>query len=135
MASEYQNIRKALEAHLAAITGLPEVSWENVEFSPTTGTSFVRPQFLPTLREPAVRGPNPQQLYRGLYTVLCYAPENEGPKVTEDIADLIIDAFEATTDISGSGVIVSIRNVDREPGISLSPWHYIPVNVNWYTYL
>ena len=70
MASIYNDIRAALENKLANTSNLPTgIAYENVSFSPTTGTSYLQTNFLPTLRRPAVRGLNPQQRYDGVFVV------------------------------------------------------------------
>jgi hypothetical protein len=139
VASIYDNIRSAFDTKLSAIVGLPSIAWENVDFKPTTGTSFIKPVLIPALRRPAVRGLNPQQRYDGLYTITCYTPENVGPGVADDLADTILEAFEATTDIEyivdiTTTINVSIDYVDREQGRTVSPWYYVVVNISWYIY-
>ena len=64
MASIYDDIRAALETKLNSVSGVPSISWENLQFSPTTGQPYVKPRLLPTRREPAVRGLNPQMYYQ-----------------------------------------------------------------------
>ena len=159
MASIYDDIRTVLETTLSNVSGIPDIAWENVQYSPTTGSSFVRPQMMPTIREPAVRGLNPQQYYQGLFRVTCFVPDNAGPGAADDLADKVIDAFEATTDLtviiddlfipSGSTRIltstgdvfkvrgettVSIRYAEREAGQSMDNWYMVPVNIGWYIY-
>ena len=160
MASIYDDIRAALETNLASVSGLPSVGWENVQFSPTTGQPYVKPRLIPTRREPAVRGPNPQMFYQGIYRIECYVPEDTGPSVGDELADKLIDAFEATTSIyynnvtdllltedeafitleSGSRVLlddvthVSIRYAEREMAEIDGPFYMIPVNIGWYIY-
>jgi hypothetical protein len=160
MASIYDNIRAALEVKLSNVSGLPEVAWENLTYEPTTGTSFVKPRLIPTIREPAVRGLNPQIYYQGLFRVDCFVPEGLGPRAADELADKIIDAFEATTSIyyepstnsilteSGAflitesggkvlqdGVInLSIRYSEREQGMPDGAFFMVPVNISWYIY-
>lgn len=134
MASIYDNIRSALETTLNNIEGLPSVAWENVNFSPTTGTSFVKPRLAPTRREPAVRGTNPQMLYQGVFQVDCYVAEGNGPAAGDDLADSIIEAFEATTDISYGGTTVSIRYAERGLARQDGSYYMIPVSIGWYIY-
>jgi len=134
MASIYDDIRAALETNLSSVSGLPSVGWENVQFSPTTGTPYVKPRLIPTRREPAVRGTNPQMFYQGIYRVECYVPEDQGPSAGDELADKIIDAFEAATDVSYSGTIVSIRYAEREMAEIDGPFYMIPVNIGWYIY-
>lgn len=134
MASIYDDIRAALETTLNSVSGLPSVAWENVPFNPTTGQSYVKPRLLPTRREPAVRGLNPQMYYQGVFRVDCYVPEGAGPGAGDDLADKIIDAFEATTDVSYGSTIVSIRYAEREQADIDGPFYMIPVVIGWYIY-
>lgn len=134
MASIYDNIRAVLETTLNSVDGIPSVAWENVQFNPTTGQSYIKPRFLPTRREPAVRGTNPQMYYQGVFRVDCFVPEGEGPAAGDDLADSIIEAFEATTDVSYSGTTVSIRYAEREMAEVDGPFYVIPVNIGWYIY-
>ena len=139
MASIYDNIRSALEDKLQTVAGATPIAWENLDFKPATGTAFLRPDFVPVTRRPAVRGLNPQKRYDGLFVVFCYSPENVGPGAADDLADSIMEAFEATTDISydvdtNTSIILSIDYAEREQGRSQPPWYYVPVNIGWYIY-
>lgn len=134
MASIYDDIRAALEVKLSTVTNVPSIGWENAQFSPTTGQPYLKPRLIPTRREPAVRGTNPQMLYQGIFRVVCYVPEGAGPSAGDDLADKIIDAFEATTDVSQGSTIVSIRYAEREMAEVDGPFYMIPVNIGWYIY-
>jgi len=139
MASIQNDIRAALESHLAATSGLPSISYENVAFEPTTGTSFLKVQYLPTVTRPAVRGLNPQLRYQGVFSVTVFAPEGQGPATADDYANKVIDAFAATTDISFTNgdaetIIVSIDYAERQQGMIDSPWYFVPINIGWYIY-
>jgi len=139
MASIHNDIRAALESHLSTTAGLPAIAYENVPFDPTTGTSFLKVMYIPTTRRPAVRGLNPQQRYEGLLSVTVYCPEGNGPSTADDYANLVTEAFEATTDISFTNsdletIQVSIEYADRQQGFVDSPWYYVPINIAWYIY-
>lgn len=139
MASIYDDIRSALEVRLSNVVGIPEIAYENVAYSPTTGTPFIKPQLVPVARRPAVRGINPQKRYDGLFRVYCYSPEGSGPAVADNIADLVIEAFDATTDISFTNsssetTIVSIDYAERNEGRPLDSWYQVVVDIGWYTY-
>lgn len=134
MASVYDEIRSALEVKLNSISGMPSIAWENVSFSPTTSQSYVKPRFFPTRREPAVRGLNPQMYYQGIFTIDCYVPEGTGPSAADTLADTIIDAFEATTDVSAGTTTVSIRYAERGQGELDGPYFMVPVTISWYLY-
>jgi len=134
MSSIYDDIRSALEVELSNVSGIPEIAWENVNFNRTTGQSYVAPRLIPTRREPAVRGLNPQIYYQGIFRVDCYTPEGFGPAAADELADKVIDAFEATTDVSYNSIIVSIRYAEREQGISDGAFFVVPVIIGWYLY-
>ncbi len=139
MASISNDIRAALESHLASTAGIPDIAYENVAFQPTTGTSFFRVQYLPTLTRPAVRGLNPQLRYQGLFNVTVFSPEGKGPKEADDYVNLVVDAFAATTDISFTNsdaetIKVSIDYAERQQGLLDSPWYFVPINIGWYIY-
>jgi len=134
MASIYDDIRAALEVKLSTVAGVPSIGWENAQFSPTTGQPYVKPRLMPTRREPAVRGTNPQMYYQGIFRIECYVPEGAGPSAGDDLADKIINAFEATTGVSQGSTIVSIRYAEREMAEIDGPFYMIPVNIGWYIY-
>ena len=139
MASIYRDIRAALETKLAAVSGIPAISHENVSFNRTNGTSYVETFFVPQSRRPAVRGLNPQQRYGGVFTVVCYAAEGNGPGAADEIADKVLNAFEATTDVSYTNsdtetILVSIDYAEREGGGLDTPFYYVPVNIGFYIY-
>lgn len=137
--SIYNDIRAALETKLSTTSNLPTISYENLTFQPTTGTSFIKTSFQPVLRRSAVMGLNPQQRYLGVFRCLCYTPENIGPGLADQYANTVISAFDATTDISFTNssnetIIVSIDYAERDSGFLDSPWYYVPVNIGWYIF-
>lgn len=128
------DIRACLDNHLAGASGLPAVAYQNVPYEPTTGTPFIKVDMVPTSRRPAVRGLNPQQRYDGLYSILICTPENMGPGAGYDIADLLLDRFNATTDISFGGLIISIDYSEVRTSFLDSPFYCTPVTIAWYVY-
>ena len=139
MASIHNDIRAALETHISTTANLPTIAYENVVFEPTTGTSFIRVQYLPTVTRPAVRGLNPQLRYQGVFAVTVFTPEGNGPSTADDYVNKVINAFQATTDISFTNaqsqtIKVSIDYAERQQGLIDSPWYYVPINIGWYIY-
>lgn len=134
MANIQKEIRAALETQLSQVVSLPEVAYQNVPYTPTTGTSYIEVTYLPTSRRPAVRGLNPQQRYEGVFAINCYAPEGNGPAVAETIAENVANAFEATTSITLNNVTVSIEYSETQLGFLDSPWFVVPINIGWYAY-
>lgn len=134
MTAIYDDIRQALEVKLNSISGLPSVAWENVQFDPEDNTSYVQPMFSPTNRQPAVRGLNPQQYYRGLFTVNVYTPADQGPSAADTLANTIIENFEATSDLTANSKTISIRTADRRMGMKVNNHYLVPVIIEWYCY-
>ena len=138
MADINRKIRAALETRLSNTAGLPDIAYENVPYEPTTGQSFIRVAYMPTVRRPAVRGLNPQQEYRGIFSLNVYAPEGAGPGACEDIVETLLESFEATTDITyndgSEDYTVSIDYAERDIGLTDAPWYLIPVTIGWYIY-
>jgi len=68
-------------------------------------------------------------------TIGGYAqPEGLGPGAGDDIADLLLDRFNATTDVSYGGYIVSIDYSEVRTSFLDSPFYCTPVTVAWYIY-
>jgi hypothetical protein len=134
MSSVHIDVRRGLEYTLSAIHEIPDIAYENISFEPTTGSSWVRPTFIPITRRPAVRGSRPQQFYSGIFRVDCFVAEGNGPHIADTLADDIMRQFEAATDITFNGKRISIEYAEREEGRLSSPWYFIPVNIGWYTY-
>jgi hypothetical protein len=134
MAAIYDDIRRVLETTLAGIVGIPTIAWENISFSPTATTPYVKARFAPTMREPAVRGLNPQMYYQGVFVVDVYVPEGVGPSVGDTIANSIIDVFDAPKDLTTSGTTITIRYAERELGTIEGAYYTIPVNIGWLIY-
>jgi len=139
MASIHNDIRAALETHISTTANLPDIAYENVAFEPTTGTSFIRVMYLPTVTRPAVRGLNPQLRYQGVFAVTVFTPEGNGPSTADGYVNKVINAFQATTDISFTNaqsetIKLSIDYAERQQGLIDSPWYYVPINIGWYIY-
>ena len=134
MTDKTSNIRAVLETTLDGISGLPSIAWENVSFSPTTNSQYIKPRLVTTIREPATRGLNPQIYYQGYYLVECYSPEGQGPSAADDLASTIINNFEATTDLTYNGTTVFLRYAERDLGVQEGAHYMVAVRIGWYLY-
>jgi len=128
------DIRACLDTRLSGTVGIPTIARQNVPFEPTTGTTFVKADLVPTSRRPATRGLNPQQRYDGIYSILVCTPEGLGSGAGYDIADLLLDRFNATTDISNAGLIISVDYSEVRTSFLDSPFYCTPITVAWYVY-
>ena len=128
------DIRACLDTRLSGTVGIPTIARQNVPFELTTGTTFVKADLVPTSRRPATRGLNPQQRYDGIYSILVCTPEGLGSGAGYDIADLLLDRFNATTDISNAGLIISVDYSEVRTSFLDSPFYCTPITVAWYVY-
>lgn len=154
------DIRACLDTHLSNTPNIPVIARQNIPFEPTTGAPYIQASLVPTSRRPAVRGLNPQQRYDGIYNILICTPEGLGSGAGYDVADLLLDRFNATTDIVytnpfdailqengddillednsrlllGSPTIVSIDYSEVRTSFLDSPFYCTPLTVAWYAY-
>jgi hypothetical protein len=132
-------IRVALENHLLTTSptpapALPAIAWPNVPFIPTTGTPYIRADFVPTLRRPSVAGPNPEQRISGLYMLTVFTPENTGAAAGMAIADKLLTRFNGSSVITASSVNVRIEYSEARLPLHMPPFYAIPVEIGWYAY-
>lgn len=134
MAVIYEGIRRVLETTLTGVAGIPSIAWENVSFNPVSNSPYVKARFAPTLREPAVRGLNPQMYYQGVFMVDVCVPTGLGPGEGDAIANSIVDAFDAPKDLTTNGITITIRYAERELGTIEGAYYTIPVVIGWLIY-
>lgn len=134
MTDIYQTIESALDNRLESIPDIPTIAYENVGFDRGSVETFVEPVFSPTIREPATRGTSFQTYYQGLYRLEVNTQLNIGKGLANKIASDIITSFEANTDISYGGEVISIRYAEKEAGYRNDNFWTLPVNIGWYIY-
>lgn len=134
MASILPTIRKLLETKLSEVVGIPDIAWENIKYNPTTGSPYVKPTFIPTIRRPNCVGVNPEQYYQGLFQLECFVPTGRGPSEADELAQLLTTEFDATTTISDTDVSIIIRRTEVSQGITDDAWHKTIVSISWFTY-
>ena len=125
----YDKILAALEKRVLDLQGVPAIAWENVKFTPTTGTPYIQTRFMPIDRRSPFVGLDADgkpfnQRYVGIFQLNLYYPESRGQKPTNTIVNEICDKFDAGTDLSHDGVYVTISQTERMRGINESPVSY-----------
>lgn len=135
MADQTPEIRKAFETVLSNISGIPDIAWENVTFTPNNPDSYVKPRLVPTRREPSPLGLNPQLLYQGYFLVECFVQKGQGPSAGDALAAKVLEAFEATTDIGpDANTKIHIRYAERDLADDAGPYYKIPVRIGYQHY-
>jgi hypothetical protein len=128
------NIREALESTLDAMTGIPEIVWENMHYEPTIGTPYLEVLFSPNNRRNACVGVNSPIYNGGLFFIDLFYPENEGPQDADSVAESILTAFEAGSILTANSTTVHIRFAKRDEALRDSPWYHVPITISWYSY-
>lgn len=127
------DIRATLDTALNAVSGLPAIAFENAPFEQNAGTPHLRVSFFLTSRRPAVRGPDPQNRYQGIYQVTVAVPTDQGSGAALEYADLIMTEFDGSSDINGTPT-VSIEYSETSGPVFSDPFYLLPVNIAWYVY-
>ncbi|MEN6621490.1 MAG: phage tail terminator-like protein [Smithella sp.] len=132
-------IRQALETKLATLPNLPYVAYENTQYVPTTGTAFIRFTLVPNQNRAAAIGVNAPTNNFGLLFLDVFTPANTGSYSGDQIADDLINLFQAGTYLtvsdSDTTLQVRIRFSERAQTIFEPDWNQVPVQVSWYTYV
>ncbi len=129
-------VRAAIEGRLKAWAAeqVPpiKIAFQNVAFTPTSGTSYLRGTIIPAqTKNQSVGGLHKH--YHGMYQVSVYVPEGSGPGDAETLTKAIEVLFKCPTTIVQSGRNV---NVLRTPAVAQgmpdgSGFFMTPVTI-WY---
>lgn len=129
-------VRVALENHLNTTTPpLPAIAWGNVPFIPTTGTSYLRAEFIPAARRPIVMGPDPKQRASGLFFVTVFTPEDQGAETGMVLADTLLARFNGSDAVVAPTVTVRLEYSTVKMPLRATPFYAIPVEIGWYAFL
>ena len=126
------SVRIALESKLNAMTPSLSTAYENVPFTPVTGTAYQMAFLLPATPANPTMGDG---YYReqGIFQVTLMYPLQAGPKTAADRAELIRAAFKRGTSMTSGGITTI---VERTPEIGQGRvdgdrWA-LPVKIRWY---
>lgn len=131
MSDELKNIRIALESKLNGITPAISTAWENVAFTPVTGTAY---QACYTLRAEPDNATIGDGYYRerGIFQVNLFYPVGAGPATAEARAALVRAAFSRGTTLTSGTVSVQITATPEiGAGRADGDRWMIPIKVRW----
>lgn len=135
--ADFSDIRRALEKTLAAISGIPSISWENTPMNPEAANSFVRAKLEVVEQRPAAIGVDVQTKHSGLFLVDCFIRADKtqaGPLAADELAEKVTDAFTYGLVITENSKRIVIRFAERRGAIVDPPWYFVPVSIEWYAY-
>ncbi len=126
----FSNIQTAMDTTLASTPSVPPIAWSNVEYTPTIGTTFVRPTLMPAGSQMATL--NGTLKNPGIYQVDIFTPVGKGEGAALIIADRIKMHFEANRRLVANSDTIFILQVSLGKGERENAWNHIFVEVNYY---
>ena len=125
------SVRAALETKLNAITPSLATAWQNIGYTPVTGTPYQACFVMPAIPSNPTLG---DDFYReqGIFQISLFYPLLEGAQDAEARAQLIRTTFKRGTAMTSGSVSVLV-NTTPEIGQGRADddrWH-IPVKIRW----
>ena len=129
----FTDIQVALDQRLNTTSGLPAVAWENLDFTPTKGTSFVRPTNLSADGQTISIGDRLQSL-PGIYQVDVFTDVNQGAGALNTVCDSIRDHFNSVDTLTEGTTEVWLQSINRIPPERDEAWLRGSVIINYIVY-
>lgn len=135
MATHFKDISAALSGRLSTLPELPSVSWQNRDFTPTTGVLFLRETLLPGGTFQSELGLAGRDVTSGVYQVDVFSPIGGGKGAAIDKADAIADHFARSTVLTYNSI--NVRLLGNSLGVAAfdGAWWIVPVNIRYQSYL
>lgn len=134
--SAFNDISVALNQRLQAYATANnrQVAYENIGFTPTTGTLFLRPTVLPVDTLQAGLGSNGQEFHDGIFQVDVFAPVDVSKAIALSEADAVADYFARGLVLTYNGVKVRIGSARIGSGNREASWYQIPISINYHSF-
>ena len=103
-------MQRALRTKLLTMTGLPTArAWENINYTPTIGTAWVKETYLPGPMFRETVGSSAQLEVRPTYIVEFYSGENIGMDALSLLADTCLELFAPGTEMTAGSDVLRVR--------------------------
>lgn len=127
-----KSLRAALEVALNSISPTLATAFENVPFTPTTGTAYQRVNLLRGTPENPSIGAGLAREIGVLQVTLCY-PIGAGPQPAEDRAELMRATFERGASFTAGSVTVHITGTPTVgPAYVEADRYCVPVSIRYH---
>lgn len=124
-------VRQALEVALAAMSPALATQWENVPYSPVSGTPYQRVFLLPADPDNPEMGRFTTE--RGILQISLAYPLDTGPAAASARAELIRDTFYRGRSFTASGITTTIEKTPEvAPGRIEENRYVIPVKIRFF---
>ncbi len=126
------NIRDALEIKLNTIAPVLATVWQNVGYTPITGTPYQAAYVMPASPSNPTIGDDHYREH-GVFQVSLFYPLLVGSGTAEARAELIRTAFKRGVSMTSGGVTVRISKTPEvgQGRVDGDRWH-IPVKISWF---
>lgn len=135
MSSSLYDIYSALSSLLSSNAGGSRIAWENTQFVPNLGETYLEPGHVLDTIQPASLGTTGLNIHRGLFQVNVVVPINSGAKVPLQKLDAIRTAFKRGTRIAVGSDWLVIEGSERPMPLPDKSWIRYPLLITWRCHL
>lgn len=125
--AKFAEIQAALDSRLATLASSPSVAWENVRYTPTEGTTYLRPTNLPGAFSSVGLASGDTERTEGFYQVDVFAPAGNGPGAALTVADNIAAHFSKYLQLTDGDTTVTLGVPAIDPAIPRGAWLQVAV--------
>ena len=111
------------------------VAWENKNFKPSHGATYLRPHLMLAKPVSAGLGSAAPDIQRGVFQVDIMAPDDKGWGDSYALADLLRASFARGKRMEGTGVSLVCEAVAIGPGLADDTRYKLPVSITFYAYM
>lgn len=131
--SAFRDVHIALDRRLSEKNETLDIAWENIKYTPTKGTAYIRPTVL--MSPSNLLDLNKTQYYNGIYQIDIFYPAGEGSGNALEKADELTEHFKEQTEIDSNSTTIYIKHVSRVPQPQFDgPWYIISIEINFECY-
>ena len=126
------SVRDALEIKLNAMTPIVAIAWQNIGYTPVTGTPYQACYLMPARPDNPTMGCNHYR-EQGIFQVSLFYPLLVGSLAAEARAELIRTTFKRGVSMTSGGVTVRISKTPEigQGRVDGDRWH-VPVKIVWF---
>jgi len=125
--SKFTEIQAALDGRLATLAPAPPIAWENVRYTPTEGTTYLRPTNLPGAFSAVGMASGDTERTTGIYQIDVFAPSGDGPGAALAQADAVAAHFPKFLRLTRGNTAVTLGVPAIEPALPRGAWLQVAV--------
>ena len=131
--SRFIETQNALDVRLSTLTSSPPVAWENSDYTPVDGTSYLRPINLPISADPVGIANTDSTRGIGYYQVDVFTPARGGPATALNIGDRIAAHFSRGLRLIDGDTTVIVGVPTHDAARLSGAWHMVSVLIPYDT--